>query len=135
MRFGASALPDRLPTQHDANNWPEDARSMRLFRHRPLRLLNRTEALALRHEVLTANIRPQLRQVCEAIRELMSPPEPKRRPIAFIAPEEKKRGQNAQAKTPAGRCGVGRGWALEANVTPFYSSILALTRISSRVRR
>ena len=28
----------------------------------------------------------------DAIRELMSPPEPKRRPIGFVTPEEKKRG-------------------------------------------
>jgi hypothetical protein len=33
-----------------------------------------------------------LRQVFEARRELMRPPEPKRRPIGFITPEEKKRG-------------------------------------------
>ena len=52
----------------------------------------KTEALALRHDTLAATTRTQLRQVFEAIRELMSPPEPKRRPIGFITPEEKKRG-------------------------------------------
>lgn len=51
-----------------------------------------TEALALRHDTLAANTRAQLKQVFEAIRELMSPLEPKRRPIGFITPEEKKRG-------------------------------------------
>jgi len=51
-----------------------------------------TEALALRHDALAANTRTQLKQVFETIRELMSPPEPKRRPIGFITPEEKKRG-------------------------------------------
>lgn len=51
-----------------------------------------TEALAPRHDTLAANTRAQLRQVFEAIRELMSPPEAKRRPIGFITPEEKKRG-------------------------------------------
>ena len=55
-------------------------------------LEQKTEALALRHDTLAANTRAQSRQVFEAIRELMSPPEPKRRPIGFIAPEEKKRG-------------------------------------------
>ena len=54
-------------------------------------LEQRTEALALRHDTLAANTRAQLRQVFEAIRELMSPPEPKRRPIGFITSEEKKR--------------------------------------------
>ena len=51
-----------------------------------------TEALALRRDTLAANTRAQLKQVFEAIRELMSPLEPKRRPIGFITPEEKKRG-------------------------------------------
>jgi len=30
--------------------------------------------------------------ILSAIRQLMTPPEPKRRPIGFVAPEEKKRG-------------------------------------------
>ena len=55
-------------------------------------LEQKTEALALRHDRLAANTRAQLRQVFEAIRELMSPPEPKRRPIGFVTPDEKKRG-------------------------------------------
>ena len=52
----------------------------------------KTEALALRHDTHAASTRAQLRQVFEALRELMSPPEPKRRPIGFVTPEEKKRG-------------------------------------------
>jgi len=55
-------------------------------------LEQKTEALALCHDTLAANTRVQLRQVFDAIRELMSPPEPKRRPIGFITSEEKKRG-------------------------------------------
>jgi len=55
-------------------------------------LEQKTEALALRHDTLAANTRAQLRQLFDAIRELMSPPEPKRRPIGFVTPEEKKRG-------------------------------------------
>lgn len=55
-------------------------------------LERKTEALALRHDTLAANTRARLRQVFDVIRELMSPPESKRRPIGFITPEEKKRG-------------------------------------------
>jgi len=55
-------------------------------------LEQKTEALALRHDTLAANTRAQLRQLFDAIRELMSPEEPKRRPIGFITSEEKKRG-------------------------------------------
>lgn len=49
-----------------------------------------TEALALKHDVFAANTRAQLRQVFDAIRQLMAPPpEPKRRPIGFVHPKEK----------------------------------------------
>ena len=49
-----------------------------------------TEALALRHDTFAHNTRVQLKQVFEAIRELMEPPEAaKKRPIGFVPPEEK----------------------------------------------
>lgn len=55
-------------------------------------LEKKTEALALKHDSFAANTRLQLRQVFEAIRELMRAPEPsRRRPIGFVAPDEKKR--------------------------------------------
>jgi hypothetical protein len=54
-------------------------------------LEEKTEALALRHDSLATNTRAQLRQVFDALRELMTPPEPKRRAIGFVAPEDKKR--------------------------------------------
>jgi hypothetical protein len=54
-------------------------------------LERKTEALALQHEHLAANTRAQFKQVFEAIRALMAPPEPKRRPIGFVTPEENKR--------------------------------------------
>lgn len=55
-------------------------------------LERKTESLALRHDSLAANTRAQLRQVFDALRELMTPPDPKRRPIGFTVPEDKKRG-------------------------------------------
>jgi hypothetical protein len=60
-----------------------------------LQLLERkTEVLALKHGSFAADTRLQLRQVFEAIRELMRAPapEPKRRPIGFVSPDERKRG-------------------------------------------
>src|SRR3989442_894892 len=66
-------------------------------------LEKKTEALALRHDGFAASTRLQLRQVFEAIRELMRAPEPaKRRPIGFVNPDEKKRGEERSA-------GPGRG--------------------------
>jgi hypothetical protein len=53
-------------------------------------LERKTEALSLRHDSLAANTRAQLRHVFEALRELMTPPEPERRPIGFVAPEDRR---------------------------------------------
>lgn len=56
-------------------------------------LEKKTEALALKHDSFAADTRLQLRQVFEALRELMRAPEPlKKRPIGFVTPDEKKRG-------------------------------------------
>ncbi|MDO8292860.1 MAG: ORF6N domain-containing protein [Gallionella sp.] len=49
-----------------------------------------TEALAMQHDTFARNTRVQLKQVFDAIRELMTPPEPtKKRPIGFISGDEK----------------------------------------------
>ena len=49
-----------------------------------------TEALALQHDTFARNTRGQLKQVFDAIRELMTPPEPPpKRPIGFVTPDEK----------------------------------------------
>ncbi len=52
-------------------------------------LESKTELLALRHDNLADNTRAQLKQVFEAIRQLMAPPEPaKKHPIGFVTPKE-----------------------------------------------
>jgi hypothetical protein len=48
--------------------------------------------LTCRLDALEAKYDRQFKVVFDAIRELMTPPEPKRRPIGFVTPEEKKRG-------------------------------------------
>jgi hypothetical protein len=55
-------------------------------------LEKKTETLALKHDRFAQRTRLELRQVFDALRSLMTPPEPKRRPIGFITPQEKKRG-------------------------------------------
>ena len=53
-------------------------------------LEEKTEAMAMQHDSFARNTRAQLKQVFDAIRELMTPPEPqKKRPIGFITSEEK----------------------------------------------
>ena len=48
------------------------------------------ELLSLRHDSFARNTRVQQKQVFDAIRELMAPPEsPPKRPIGFVTPEEK----------------------------------------------
>ena len=57
-------------------------------------LEEKTEIMAMQHDSFARNTRAQLKQVFDAIRELMTPPEPqKKRPIGFMPNEEKpKRG-------------------------------------------
>lgn len=53
-------------------------------------LEQKTEGLALSHDTFSRNTRNQLKQLFDAIRELMTQPDPPRRPIGFVTPEEKK---------------------------------------------
>jgi len=55
-------------------------------------ILSSHAELARKLEELERRYEGQFRIVFDAIRELMTPPEPKRRPIGFVTPEEKKRG-------------------------------------------
>lgn len=53
-------------------------------------LEEKTALMAMQHDSFARNTRVQLKQVFDAIRELMTPPEPtKKRPIGFITGEEK----------------------------------------------
>jgi len=53
-------------------------------------LEEKTANMAMQHDTFSRNTRAQLKQVFDAIRELMTPPEPtKKRPIGFITGEEK----------------------------------------------
>ena len=58
-------------------------------------LEQKTEALAMNHDTFSRNTRAQLKQVFDALRELMTPPDPPKRPIGFINLEDK--GKKAQA--------------------------------------
>ena len=52
-------------------------------------LEKQTAALAFKHDALASNTRAQFKHVFDTLRELMTPPEPKRRPIGFVYPKEK----------------------------------------------
>ncbi len=64
-------------------------------------LEQKTEALTMNHDTLSSNTRYQLREVFDALRELMAPPDPPKRPIGFITHEEKgsKKTSGARSKT------------------------------------
>lgn len=53
------------------------------------KLEEKTESLAMQHDTFSRNTRAQLKQVMDALRELMVPPEPSKRPIGFVTPEDK----------------------------------------------
>lgn len=52
-------------------------------------LEEKTEALAMSHDTFSRKTRNQLKQVLDALRELMTPSDPPKRPIGFINPEDK----------------------------------------------
>jgi hypothetical protein len=54
-------------------------------------LEQKTERLSLQHETFAGNTRAQLKQVFEALRQLMAPPaQADKRPIGFVTPQDKK---------------------------------------------
>lgn len=61
-------------------------------------LEDKTEALAMSHDTFSRNTRAQLKQVFDALRELMTPPDPPKRPIGFINPEDKGKKTGGRAK-------------------------------------
>ncbi len=64
-------------------------------------LEQRTEALAMSHDTFSRNTRNQLKQVFDALRELMTPPDPPKRPIGFINPEDKGKKTSGAARGKA----------------------------------
>ena len=62
-------------------------------------LEDKTEALALNQDSFSRNTRNQLKQVFDALRELMAPPDPPKRPIGFVTPEDKGKKPLARRKT------------------------------------
>jgi hypothetical protein len=63
-------------------------------------LEDKTEALAMSHDTFSRHTRAQLKQVFDALRELMTPPDPPKRPIGFVTHKEKgKKTTGAKGKT------------------------------------
>lgn len=57
----------------------------------------KTESLELSHDTFSRNTRAQLKQVFDALRELMAPPDPPKAPMGFV-PQEDKKGNKARKK-------------------------------------
>ena len=53
-------------------------------------LENKSDLLAVKQDDFALSTRAQLKQVFEAIRQLMTPPAPPKRPIGFVTHEEKR---------------------------------------------
>ena len=51
-------------------------------------LEEKTEAISMQHDTFSRNTRSQLKKVFDTLRELMTPPEPVKRPIGFVLPQE-----------------------------------------------
>ena len=64
-------------------------------------LEEKTEALGMSHDTFSRNTRAQLKQVFDALRDLMTPPEPAKRPIGFVTPQDKpSKPAGVKAKAP-----------------------------------
>lgn len=50
-------------------------------------LEEKTESLSMQHDTFSSNTRNQLKQVFDTLRALMTPPNPPKRPIGFITPQ------------------------------------------------
>ncbi|MBG6079272.1 ORF6N domain-containing protein [Rubrivivax gelatinosus] len=59
-------------------------------------LEEKTEALAMDHDSFSRNTRNQLRQVFDALRELMTPPDPPKRPIGFVQQEHNEKAKGTR---------------------------------------
>ncbi len=70
-------------------------------------LEDRTDGLELAHDTFSRNTRNQLRQIFEAIRALTSPPEPHKRPIGFVTPQDKKAPKTHGKSSPRARAARG----------------------------
>lgn len=64
-------------------------------------LEEKTESLSMQHDTFSRNTRAQLKQIFDALRELMTPPEPPKRPIGFVQPEDKKNKPASKATSKA----------------------------------
>ena len=53
------------------------------------KLEEKTELLFMQHDTFSSNTRNQLKQVFDALRELMTPLNPPKRPIGFVTPQER----------------------------------------------
>jgi hypothetical protein len=54
-------------------------------------LEEKTEALAQNRDTLSRNTRVQLKLVLDALRELMTPPDPLKRPIRFVTHQDQEK--------------------------------------------
>jgi hypothetical protein len=69
-------------------------------------LEDKTEVLALNHDTFSRNTRNQLKQVFDALRELMTPPKPPsqpKQPIGFIRHEDKGTDSGSASKSSQGK--------------------------------
>lgn len=61
------------------------------------------QSLALKHDTLAQNTRAQLKQVFDALRELMTPPDPPKRPIGFVIDEKSSTAEKKAISSTAGK--------------------------------
>jgi hypothetical protein len=66
------------------------------------------QSLALKHDTLAQNTRAQLKQVFDALRELMTPPDPPKRPIGFVIDDKDSSKPDKKAESKRKNIAAGR---------------------------
>jgi hypothetical protein len=62
-------------------------------------LEDKTETLAMQHDTFSRNTRSQLKQVFDALSELVTPPDTPKRPIGFVLPDDLAKKSSVRAKS------------------------------------
>lgn len=82
-------------------------------------LEEKAELLDMRHDSFSRNTRSQLKQVFDALRVLMTPPDAPRRPIGFATPEDRKNAPKGAKSTRGGTA----TWVTAFSAFPFAARV------------
>ncbi len=97
-------------------------------------LQDKTESMALSQEIFSRNTRNQLRQVFDTLRELMTPPNPPKRPIGFITPQDLAKDSTKEGASAAKTGKAAEGKAARVKAGPLGAGSRAAFGVVQRLQ-